>query len=151
MNKSAIDLKAPDTQQTIPIFYKPLDTCGREQQLAREYAALRTRAIQRAKKEKLVRRKIQQGERSIGMITQNVMGMRKDPANIGSWYQHFRQRGPEGSHDLVLLQETHVESHEVGAMTGQHCRHWGFLPEASSGGYSLWSPSILRSGGLGIL
>ncbi|KAF1322066.1 reverse transcriptase, partial [Globisporangium splendens] len=100
---------------------------------------------------KVQRRKMMRHEATIGMHTQNVMGFTKTTNNITAWFNHFRQTDSEGAHDVIFLQETHVEEHEVSKMSAMHSRHWGFDPSQEGGIFSHWSAGSGRKGGVAIL
>lgn len=100
---------------------------------------------------KVQRQKMMRHEATIGMHTQNVMGLTKTKNNITAWLNHFRQNGSDGAHDIIFLQETHVEEHEVSKMSAMHSRHWGFDPSQEGGVFSHWSVGRGRKGGVAIL
>ena len=89
-------------------------------------------------------------ENSIGLHSQNVQGLPKDPVLCAQWFSNFRQHEERGPLDVVLLQETHVLVGEAHGLDTLYCATWGFNSDEKRD-ITLWSESSKRRGGVAIL
>ena len=80
-------------------------------------------------------------ENSIGLHSQNVQGLPKDPVLCAQWFSNFRQHEERGPLDVVLLQETHVLVGEAHGLDTLYCATWGFNSDEKRG-ITLWSESF---------
>jgi exonuclease III len=122
-----------------------------EAQRNKEFQSINDFIAKQRKRRRAFRRKMKRHEATIGLHSQNVMGFAKAEDNLQRWFSHFRQKDALGCLDLVLLQETHVEPHEIPGMTAKHSRNWGFDPLHQDGTFSYWSAASGRKGGVAIL
>uniref|UniRef100_A0AAV1TYC5 Endonuclease/exonuclease/phosphatase domain-containing protein n=1 Tax=Peronospora matthiolae TaxID=2874970 RepID=A0AAV1TYC5_9STRA len=105
---------------------------------------------QLARKKRVTRRRGSAHDLSCGLLTQNVMGLGAENERQSRWFTHFRQTVQDGMLDITCLQETRVPVNGTAAVTELHLLSWGFVADGENQ-FSLWSPSVGRSGGLAIL
>ena len=84
-------------------------------------------------------------ENSIGLHSQNVQGIPKDPLHCAHWFSNFRQHDERRPLDIVMIQETHVSYGEAHGLDSLYCATWGFN-SVEKRGLKLWSESSIRRG-----
>lgn len=153
--------KAAQTRKYNGLYYgAKVTTPGRRQRLSKvEHSqAMRKEFDKFAKSTKLSaigalrrRQRMQRNEKTVGLVTQNVRGISISKGTLSPWLTHFRQAGPDGAHAIVLIQETHVEKHEIPKAVAAHSRHCGHDTQQEGGTFSYGSPAQGRRGGVAVL
>lgn len=64
-------------------------------------------------------------DRTFAMLTQNVRGFGATAAAQGSWLSPLGRRTKHGYQDVVLIQETHVETEEIEHYQREYAARWG--------------------------
>jgi len=84
------------------------------------------------------------------VLTQNVMGLRKQAKNINTWFCHWKSKVDIGSVDVVYLQETHVVSaEEATRLQTMWDKVWEMTNQLLL--TSFWSVTEEKRGGVAIL
>lgn len=149
------DRRGGPRQRTLGDFFPTTTAQQRESQVRRDFKNAKRKAVARHQQEE---KKIEQAarngpdafhrqERTFSCVTLNVNGFGNRDAHRTDIFAALRHEDAHGRHDVVCLQETHVDADAIDYNRRLHARTWGFRSTDDSEPLSFWAPSTDKKGG----
>ncbi|KAE9007058.1 hypothetical protein PR001_g17056 [Phytophthora rubi] len=146
-------------QKMMGDFFKKVDPPTRQAHVCREFRKARQRTINQHKRDEEAFQRaawadtpnMHRNERTFSCVTQNANGIGGTDGLRDECFRAFKKDDAHGRHDIVFLQETHVDAEEIDHVRRQYAKQWGFRTGSSHAALSFWSAANNRKGGVSIL